>query len=155
MLELKHLPRWSGLSLAVVGLMTLTLLGASLPVFSAGAHIDVHVPSGQVRQYSLCSDPEDTSFWRIGVLREPASRGQHPRHLQLRGAGPHPVGRTDFAGGVAGEGVAAGHRRSSLLLLAARDRRHRLRAVAATHGLTMRGMAQCGWCVEACAEDSV
>lgn len=49
--------------------------GASFPVFSAGAHIDVHVPSGQVRQYSLCSDPDDTSFWRIGVLREPASRG--------------------------------------------------------------------------------
>lgn len=49
--------------------------GASLPAFRAGAHIDVHVPSGQVRQYSLCSDPGDASFWRIGVLREPASRG--------------------------------------------------------------------------------
>lgn len=46
-----------------------------LPSFSAGAHIDVHVPSGPVRQYSLCSDPQDHSFWRIGVLREHASRG--------------------------------------------------------------------------------
>lgn len=48
---------------------------APLPRFSAGAHIDVHVPTGQVRQYSLCSDPADASCWRIGVLREPASRG--------------------------------------------------------------------------------
>lgn len=48
---------------------------APLPSFSAGAHIDVHVPSGSVRQYSLCSDPQDRGTWRIGVLREPASRG--------------------------------------------------------------------------------
>lgn len=46
-----------------------------LPTFSAGAHIDVHVPHGPVRQYSLCGDPEDRSYWRIGVLRDPASRG--------------------------------------------------------------------------------
>jgi vanillate monooxygenase ferredoxin subunit len=46
-----------------------------LPTFEAGAHIDVHVPTGLVRQYSLCSSTADRSFWRIGVLREPASRG--------------------------------------------------------------------------------
>ncbi len=46
-----------------------------LPAFSAGAHIDVHVPSGPVRQYSLCGDPDDRRSWRIGVLRDPASRG--------------------------------------------------------------------------------
>lgn len=51
-------------------------MGAELlPAFDAGAHIDVHVPSGQVRQYSLCGDTADRSCWRIGVLREPASRG--------------------------------------------------------------------------------
>lgn len=49
--------------------------GVPLPSFSAGAHIDVHVPAGPVRQYSLCSDPQDRNFWRIGVLREQASRG--------------------------------------------------------------------------------
>lgn len=46
-----------------------------LPPFAAGAHIDVHVAPGLVRQYSLCGDPAERSFWRIGVLLEPASRG--------------------------------------------------------------------------------
>ncbi|MBC8749568.1 MULTISPECIES: PDR/VanB family oxidoreductase [Paraburkholderia] len=48
--------------------------GDPLPVFDAGAHIDVHV-GGMVRQYSLCNSPHDSSFYRIGVLRDPASRG--------------------------------------------------------------------------------
>jgi vanillate O-demethylase ferredoxin subunit len=46
-----------------------------LPPFSAGAHIDVRIPSGHVRQYSLCGHPGDPTHWRIGVLREPTSRG--------------------------------------------------------------------------------
>jgi len=33
--------------------------GSLLPPFSAGAHIDVHLPDGQVRQYSLCNHPEE------------------------------------------------------------------------------------------------
>jgi vanillate O-demethylase ferredoxin subunit len=49
--------------------------GAELPPFTAGAHIDVHVGPGLVRQYSLCGDPHERRFWRIGVLREPMSRG--------------------------------------------------------------------------------
>lgn len=31
----------------------------TLPDFSAGAHIDVHLPNGLVRQYSLCDQPEE------------------------------------------------------------------------------------------------
>ena len=49
--------------------------GAALPPFSAGAHIDVHVPGGLVRQYSLCNPPHETQRYRIGVLRDAASRG--------------------------------------------------------------------------------
>lgn len=49
--------------------------GGVLPPFSAGAHIDVHVPGGFVRQYSLCNDPGETHHYLIGVLRDPASRG--------------------------------------------------------------------------------
>ena len=30
--------------------------GAALPPFSAGSHIDVQVPGGLTRQYSLCND---------------------------------------------------------------------------------------------------
>jgi vanillate O-demethylase ferredoxin subunit len=49
--------------------------GAPLPPFSAGSHIDVHVPGGPVRQYSLCNDAEERHRYRIAVLRDPASRG--------------------------------------------------------------------------------
>lgn len=49
--------------------------GAELPPFSAGAHIDLHLGEGLVRQYSLAGDPADTSRYLLGVLREPASRG--------------------------------------------------------------------------------
>ena len=31
--------------------------GAPLPAFSAGSHVDVHLPNGITRQYSLCNDP--------------------------------------------------------------------------------------------------
>ena len=46
-----------------------------LPAFEAGAHIDVHIPGGLVRQYSLYDLPAERSRYRIGVLRDPQSRG--------------------------------------------------------------------------------
>jgi ferredoxin-NADP reductase len=46
-----------------------------LPMWEPGAHIDVYVPDGSTRQYSLCGDPRDRSSWQIAVLREPESRG--------------------------------------------------------------------------------
>jgi vanillate O-demethylase ferredoxin subunit len=49
--------------------------GIALPAFEAGSHIDVHLPGGLVRQYSLHDLPSEPSRYRIGVLREPASRG--------------------------------------------------------------------------------
>lgn len=49
--------------------------GVALPAFTAGAHIDVQVAPGIIRQYSLCNDPAQTSHYRIAVLRETASRG--------------------------------------------------------------------------------
>lgn len=49
--------------------------GQPLPAFSAGAHIDVHVGDGLVRQYSLCNHPEERDRYLIGVLKDPASRG--------------------------------------------------------------------------------
>ncbi|MCZ4314838.1 PDR/VanB family oxidoreductase [Comamonadaceae bacterium G21597-S1] len=49
--------------------------GKALPVFSAGAHIDVQVPGGMVRQYSLCNDATLTTHYLIAVLRDPKSRG--------------------------------------------------------------------------------
>ena len=49
--------------------------GAALPPFAAGAHIDVHLRDGLVRQYSLCNDSRETHRYLIGVLRDPNSRG--------------------------------------------------------------------------------
>lgn len=50
-------------------------LGADLPPFSAGAHIDVHVRPGLVRQYSLCNDPSERHRYVIAVLCDADSRG--------------------------------------------------------------------------------
>lgn len=49
--------------------------GGELPGFSAGAHIDVHLPGGLIRQYSLCSHPQERHRYQIGVLKDEASRG--------------------------------------------------------------------------------
>lgn len=60
------------------GVISLTLArpdGAPLPPWTPGAHIDVHVGEGEIRQYSLCGDPAQVTQWRIAVLLEPAGRG--------------------------------------------------------------------------------
>lgn len=46
-----------------------------LPAFSAGAHIDIALPKGMTRQYSLLNAPSQTDAYHIAVAREPASRG--------------------------------------------------------------------------------
>ena len=49
--------------------------GQALPAFTAGAHIDVHLRGGLIRQYSLCNDPQERHRYLIAALREPLSRG--------------------------------------------------------------------------------
>ncbi len=46
-----------------------------LPTFHAGAHIDVHLPNGLIRQYSLTNAPGQTDRYIIGVKRESHSSG--------------------------------------------------------------------------------
>jgi vanillate O-demethylase ferredoxin subunit len=46
-----------------------------LPSFSAGSHIDVALPNGISRQYSLCNDPSERHRYLIGVLKDPSTRG--------------------------------------------------------------------------------
>jgi vanillate O-demethylase ferredoxin subunit len=59
--------------------------GTPLPPFTAGAHIDVHVSPGLVRQYSLCNDPAERNRYKIAVLREPQSRGGSAgMHVQVQ-----------------------------------------------------------------------
>lgn len=52
----------------------LTLTGDDLPRWFPGAHLDVHLPSGLIRQYSLCGDP-DSAQYRIAVRRIPDGGG--------------------------------------------------------------------------------
>ena len=49
--------------------------GGELPAFTAGAHIDVHLKDGFVRQYSLSNSPNERHRYVIGVLRDEAGRG--------------------------------------------------------------------------------
>lgn len=43
--------------------------GGELPSWQPGSHVDVLLPSGRCRQYSLCGDPADRSSYRIAVRR--------------------------------------------------------------------------------------
>lgn len=49
--------------------------GTHFPRFEAGAHIDVHLPSGRVRQYSICNSPTDTDRYEIAVKLDANGRG--------------------------------------------------------------------------------
>jgi vanillate O-demethylase ferredoxin subunit len=50
--------------------------GGPVIPFTAGAHLDIFLPDVDLwRQYSLCSDPAETGFYEIGVLKDPNSRG--------------------------------------------------------------------------------
>ncbi|MEU9449723.1 PDR/VanB family oxidoreductase [Streptomyces sp. NPDC048277] len=63
---------------AADGVLALTLrhpLGAELPGWEAGAHLDVLLGPALERQYSLCGDPGDRTGYRIAVLRELDGRG--------------------------------------------------------------------------------
>jgi len=49
--------------------------GGELPPFTAGAHIDLHLPNGMVRSYSLCNDSSERRRYVVAVARDANSRG--------------------------------------------------------------------------------
>lgn len=63
------------LTAEVVQLRLGSVGGPGLPAWEPGAHIDIHLPNGMTRQYSLCGSPDDRSSWTVAVMREQASRG--------------------------------------------------------------------------------
>ncbi|WP_072805061.1 PDR/VanB family oxidoreductase [Rhodococcoides yunnanense] len=85
--------------------------GSELPSWRAGAHIDVEMPSGRLRQYSLCGDPALSSRYRIAVRRIPGGGGgsvemhELPVGTRLTIRGP----RNAFAFAVPGHGSNADH----------------------------------------------
>jgi ferredoxin-NADP reductase len=49
--------------------------GERLPDWTPGSHIDLVLPTGLSRQYSLCGDPADVRTYTIAVQREAAGEG--------------------------------------------------------------------------------
>lgn len=73
--------------------------GGFLP-FTPGAHIDLHLPNGIARSYSLVNSPDDVDRYVIGVLADANSRGgSRYVHEQLRCGAVLPIGapRNNFA----------------------------------------------------------
>lgn len=60
---------------ADVAAFELESIAGQLPTFQPGAHIDVHLPGGLIRQYSITNGPGQLDRYRIGVKLEPESRG--------------------------------------------------------------------------------
>ncbi|MFI8516645.1 PDR/VanB family oxidoreductase [Streptomyces sp. NPDC085481] len=59
------------------GVVQLRLEGSGLPAWEPGAHIDLVLPSGAVRQYSLCGDPADRDSYTVATrLIEPDQGGR-------------------------------------------------------------------------------
>ncbi|MGW2643758.1 PDR/VanB family oxidoreductase [Streptomyces sp. NPDC001393] len=66
------------------GVVQLRLEGRDLPRWEPGAHLDLVLPSGLVRQYSLCGDPEDTSSYTVATrLVENGRGGSREVHEQV------------------------------------------------------------------------
>ncbi|MEC4017208.1 PDR/VanB family oxidoreductase [Streptomyces sp. H27-D2] len=57
------------------GVVRLRLTGEELPAWEPGAHLDLVLSSGTVRQYSLCGDPADTAGYAIAIRRIDEGRG--------------------------------------------------------------------------------
>jgi tetrachlorobenzoquinone reductase len=57
---------------------------APLPSFAPGSHIDLHLPNGVMRQYSLCGDCTDTSHYRIAVRSVSGGLSSQFIHRKLR-----------------------------------------------------------------------
>ncbi|MDP0396954.1 PDR/VanB family oxidoreductase [Tsukamurella strandjordii] len=49
--------------------------GTPLPRWTPGAHLDLMLPSGRMREYSLCGDPAEPDSYRIAVRRIPNGGG--------------------------------------------------------------------------------
>jgi tetrachlorobenzoquinone reductase len=58
--------------------------GGSLPPFEPGSHVDLHLPSGTMRQYSLCSDPADRSRYRVAIRAVSGGLSSQFVHRKLR-----------------------------------------------------------------------
>lgn len=49
--------------------------GAPLPAFEPGAHLEIRLPNGLVRHYSISNDCRERDRYVVGIGRSPSSRG--------------------------------------------------------------------------------
>jgi ferredoxin-NADP reductase len=68
--------------------------GNALPEWAPGAHLDIRLPSGLTRQYSLCGAREDRSTYVVVVLREPHGRGGSEEIFRELGVGTEFISST-------------------------------------------------------------
>jgi len=81
---LVHTMRWEAEGILSVELRPASAT-VSFPPFDAGAHIDLHLPNGLIRSYSLCNPSSDRDRYVVGVLHDKKSRGgSRCVHQQLR-----------------------------------------------------------------------
>lgn len=59
----------------VIALTLAAADGGALPTWHAGAHIGLLLPSGRMREYSLCGDTAGRNHYRIAVRRIPDGGG--------------------------------------------------------------------------------
>jgi ferredoxin-NADP reductase len=79
--------RVRGMTLEAPGVMSLELTrpdGSALPPFDPGAHIDLILPGGVIRQYSLWGDPADTSRYHVGIRAVGGGLSSNFVHRKLR-----------------------------------------------------------------------
>lgn len=77
----------------VIGIELVPPAGVRWPAFEAGSHIDLHLPNGLVRSYSLLNAPDERDRYVLGVLNDRASRGgSRWVHEQLRVGTTLPIG---------------------------------------------------------------
>lgn len=78
----------------IIGLELASTDGSPLPAYDAGAHVDVYVKSGLIRQYSLTGDPADQTKYRLGILLDPKSRGGSTAiHTEFKAGAQVRIGR--------------------------------------------------------------
>ncbi|MBN3756291.1 oxidoreductase [Paraburkholderia sp. Tr-20389] len=84
----------------VLGIELVPAHGGTFPRFTPGAHIDLHLPNGITRSYSLVNSPDEVDRYVIGVLADAKSRGgSRYVHEQLRCGAVLTIGapRNNFA----------------------------------------------------------
>ncbi len=73
-----------------------------LPPPTPGSHVDLHLPGGPIRQYSLCGDPDDDTVYEIAIKREDDGRGASRwihQNLQVGCSVPLSAPRNNFPPG--------------------------------------------------------